>query len=170
MVELPRWARAVVAPGPVGGWIDRQPFAGRLVGAVLLLVARLWLAWPFFHSGTLRVGNWSGQAFLFTEIHPVPFLTPALAAWVTTAAELALPVALALGLLTRPAALGLAVMAASIYFVIGQTPQGLENGLSVASEQFPWMAVGLLLVVTGGGPAAFDAILARLPIWRATPA
>lgn len=162
MAELPSWARSLIGPGPLGGWLERRPLAGRLVGALVLLAARLWLAWPFFHSGTLRVGNWSGQAFLFSEVHPVPFLPPDLAALVTTAAELALPLALALGLLTRPAALGLAAMAASIYFVIGQTPEGLENGIAVAAEQLPWMAVGLALVVSGGGPASADALILRL--------
>ena len=166
MLELPGWLRWVVAPGPIGGRIEAWPPAGRWVGAAVLLAARLWLAWPFFHSGMLRIAHWSSQAYLFENVHPLPGLPPILAAVVTTTAELALPVALALGLLARPAALGLAVMAATIYFVIGQTPQGIENGIALASEQVPWMIVGLALTLTGGGPASLDAALFRLPIWQ----
>lgn len=167
MARLPSWLRRLLAPGPIGGWIEGRSLAVRLIGALGLLAGRLWLAWPFFHSGTLRLAHWNGQAYLFEHVHPVPLLPPPLAAVVTTAAELSLPVALAFGLLTRPAALGLAVMAATIYFVIGQTPEGVENGIAVASEQLPWMAVGLALLLTGGGPASLDAVLVRLPIWRA---
>jgi putative oxidoreductase len=45
--------------------------------------------------------------------------------------------------------------------VIGQTPEGIENGIAVASEQFPWMAVGLAIAVVGAGPLSIDAVAKR---------
>jgi putative oxidoreductase len=166
ITSIPALFRMIVDPGPLA----RGPARAKLGGGLLLLAARLWLAWPFLHSGMLRMEHWSSQAFLFEAVHPVPFLAPAVAAVVTTAAELILPVALALGVMARPAALGLAVMAAAIYFVIGQTPAGLENGIAVASEQFPWMAVGLALAASGAGALSIDARLDRRLARKATAA
>ena len=157
MTEFARSAGRLFDPGPVARW----SLPAGLAGGLALLAARLWLGWAFFSAGLTRVSNWGSQSFLFESIHPVPFLPPEVAAPVTTAAELLLPVALALGLLARPAALGLAVMAATIYFVVGQTPQGLENGIALAEEQFPWIAVGLLLAAVGPGPLSLDALAKR---------
>lgn len=158
MPDLVRPARAVLDPGPVAGW--SQP--GWALGGLALLAARLWLGWAFLKTGLHRVETWGSQGFLFGSVHPVPFLEAEIAAVVTTAAELLLPTLLILGLFARPAALGLAVMAATIYFVVGQTPEGLENGIALASEQFPWMAVGLALAALGAGPLSLDALVRRI--------
>ena len=78
-------------PGAGDGWI----------AAGLLAALRLWLAWPFFHTGMLRVERWSTQTFLFGDIHPLPGVDPWIAALLTTTAELTLPVLLAVGLAGR---------------------------------------------------------------------
>ncbi|WP_085123072.1 DoxX family protein [Tistlia consotensis] len=152
-----RLARIVLDPGPTARW---SPTIALLAG-LALLAARLWLGWAFLRTGVHRVATWDSQSFLFSMVHPVPFLPAEIAAPVTTAAELALPSLLILGLLARPAAFGLAVMAATIYFVVGQTPEGIENGIALASEQFPWMAVGLAIAAFGAGPLSLDALLRR---------
>lgn len=157
MTQTMRLATLVLDPGPTGGWA----LPARLLGGLLLLAGRLWLGWSFLSSGLTRVSHWSSQSFLFKSVHPVPFLPADVAAVVTTAAELLLPCALILGLLARPAALGLAVMAATIYFVIGQTPEGIENGIALAAEQFPWMLVGLAIAALGAGPFSLDALIKR---------
>lgn len=157
MADLTRLAAQVLDPGPV----DRLPALSRIGGGLLLLAGRVWLGLAFLSSGLTRVDHWGSQNFLFTSIHPVPFLPADVAAVVTTGAELLLPAALIVGLLARPAALGLAVMAAAIYFVIGQTPEGMENGIAIASEQVPWMAVGLAITVFGAGPFSIDALVSR---------
>ena len=141
------------------GVVDRLSDMVAWAVSVVLLGARIWLALPFFNAGLARVENWGSQTFLFQHIHPVPFLSPSLAAPVTTAGELALPVLLVIGLFGRFAGLGLAVMAATIYFIVGQTPQGIENGIAVASEQIPWILVGLLLFVTGPGRLSLDHLI-----------
>jgi putative oxidoreductase len=83
------------------------------------LAIRLWMAEIFFRSGLLKVQNLSGAVFLFTEVHPVPFLAPWLAACLVTTIELVCPTLLALGLAARLAALPMLVMALVIQFVVG---------------------------------------------------
>jgi len=148
------------------GLVDRMAALPAWALSAVLLVARLWLAEPFFKAGTQRLQTWDSQAFLFEYIHPVPFLSPGFAAFVTTAGEILLPVTLALGLLGRLSALGLAVMAATIFFVVGQTPQGQENGIAIAAEQLPWMLVGLAILVVGPGRIAIDEAIRRYVLRR----
>lgn len=118
------------------------------------IVARFYLALPFWNAGNVRLSSWDSQAFLFEYEHPLPILSPSMAAWVTTAAELVLPILLIVGLFGRLAALGLGIMAATIYFVIG-------GAYAIGAEQFPWMAVGLLLFLTGPGRISLDHVIAR---------
>jgi putative oxidoreductase len=108
--------------------------------------ARFWLGLIFFRSGLLRVESWSSQEFLFDSITPLPGIPPAVAAVVTTAGELVLPVLLWLGLGQRLAALGLFVMTAVIQFIVAQTPEGIENKIGNL-EHYAWM-VGFLLLAT----------------------
>lgn len=157
MANVMRLTGLALDAGPATGWAPPV----KLLGGLVLLAGRLWLGWAFLSSGLTRVSHWSSQHYLFSSVHPVPFLPADVAAVVTTGAELLLPCALILGLLARPAALGLAIMAATIYFVIGQTPEGMENGIAIASEQVPWMAVGLAITVLGAGPLSLDALAGR---------
>lgn len=148
-----RWFLALIfGRGP----FDRLPDMPAWILGLILLAPRIWLALPFWKAGNTRLGGWSSQQILFTVQHPVPFLDPLTAAYVTTIAELTLPVLLVFGLFTRWAALGLAIMAATIYFIVGQTPEGIAAGIPIAREQFPWMLVGLALFVIGPGRVSVD--------------
>ncbi len=71
------------------------------------LVIRLWLACVFFQSGLAKLQNWQGTLYLFRSEYQVPLLPPVWAAYAGTAAELILPVLLAVGLATRFSALAL---------------------------------------------------------------
>ena len=115
----------------------------------LLVIPRFFLALPFFNAGLARLQNWESQAFLFEYEHPLPLLSPGMAAFVTAAAEIVLPILLVMGLFGRFAALGLALMAATIYFLIG-------GAYGIASEQVPWILAGLLLFITGPGRLSLD--------------
>jgi putative oxidoreductase len=126
--------------GSLGALLDR--YFGPLAEAA----ARFWLGLIFFQSGLLRVQHWSSQEFIFESISPLPGVPANLAALVTTAAELVLPVLLWLGLGQRLAALGLFVMTAVIQFVVAQTPEGIENKIGNL-EHYAWM-VGFLLLAT----------------------
>ncbi|MCB9958178.1 MAG: DoxX family membrane protein [Rhodospirillaceae bacterium] len=131
------------------GPLDRVGSGPAWALSAVLLGARLYLALPFWRAGLVRVDQWAAQSYLFELVHPLPGLSPMAAAYITTTAEIALPILLVLGLLGRLAAFGLAAMAATIYFVIG-------GNFAVADEQFPWMAVGLLLTLTGPGCLSID--------------
>lgn len=146
-------------PGPTQQ--ARRP--ARLAAGAGLALARVWLAWPFAMAGWHRVLSWDVQEFLFTDIHPVPFVPAVMAAPLTTGAEIVLSLLLILGLAGRLGAAGLAVMAATLFLVIGQTPQGTENGIAVAAEQIPWILVGGVLFVLGPGTLSVDAVVRS---WR----
>ncbi|GAM72473.1 integral membrane protein [Vibrio sp. JCM 19236] len=68
----------------------------------LLLFCRLWVAWVFFNSGMTKIASWDSTLFLFEYEYQVPILPWELAAYLGTAAELVIPVFIALGLFTRP--------------------------------------------------------------------
>ena len=74
------------------------------------LAARLYVGEAFFRSGLTKIADWETTLFLFQEEYQVPFLPPALAAWLGTVGELVLPVLLVLGLFGRFGALGLSVV------------------------------------------------------------
>ena len=118
----------------------------RVLGPPVEALARVYLGWIFFKAGWGRLNDWSSQEFLFDQIHPVPGLPASLAAVVTTAGELILPLFLWLGLGQRFAALGLFLMTAVIQFVVAQTPEGIENRIGHA-EHYAWM-LGFLLLAT----------------------
>ena len=69
-----------------------------------LLISRLWVAWVFFRSGLTKITTWDSTLFLFQYEYQVPLLPWQLAAYMGAISEIFLPVFLALGLLTRPAA------------------------------------------------------------------
>jgi putative oxidoreductase len=127
---------------------------------LVLLLARLWMAKIFFDSGWARVTNWGSQEFLFSNIHPLPFLPAGIAAPVTTTAELALPALLAIGLLGRLSATGLLIMTMVIQWVVAATPEGMENGIA-NPVHYLWMLVLALLIVVGPGKLSLDRLLFR---------
>jgi putative oxidoreductase len=149
--------RFVIDPGPS----LKLPAIGRYGSVIILTWGRFWLGLPFLKAGLHRLGTWDAQSFLFSEIHPVPLLPAVIAAPLTTGAELVLGALLLLGLAGRLAAAGLGVMAASLFFVIGRTSQGIENGIAVAGEQIPWMIISIVLIVAGPGLLSLDAVIAR---------
>ncbi len=126
------------------------------IGAPLLdLSFRLYLGWAFFQSGLGRAedyfsGNWDTQIFLFDLEHPVPGLDAALAAPITTLAELILPVLVMAGLFTRFGAAGLFVMALVIQLTY------IEN-----SQHLLWMALAASLFIKGPGRLSADHFLVK---------
>ncbi|CZF81831.1 DoxX family protein [Grimontia marina] len=117
---------------------------------VLLLVSRLWVAWVFFKSGQTKVASWDSTLFLFEYEYQVPFLPWEMAAYLGTAAELILPVFLALGLLTRPAAF--ALFAFNIVAVVSY-PALWPKGFF---DHQMWGVMLLVTMIWGPGMAAVD--------------
>ncbi len=58
---------------------------------VSILAMRLWVAWVFFKSGLLKMNSWDSTMYLFENEYAVPLLSPEMAAYMGTAAELTVP-------------------------------------------------------------------------------
>lgn len=122
---------------------------GMFPAALTLLVMRIALAVPYWRSGVLK---WESFPFeispiailLFEEEFKFPF--PEISAHLAALAEVTLPVLLVLGLFTRFAALGLAVMTVVIQFTV---PDGWPTHIL-------WFGLALGLMSHGGGGLALD--------------
>lgn len=124
-----------------------------------LLGFRLYVAWAFFASGLTKVKSWSSTLSLFEDEYVVPILSPELAAYLGTAAELVLPVLLAVGLLTRPAALGLFVF--NIVAVISYPYLFTVEGAGGFWQHVVWGAMLWTVFVFGPGKWSLDFPLSR---------
>lgn len=91
--------------------------------------------------------------YLFELEYQVPILPWELAAYLGTAAELTLPIFVALGLLSRPMALALFIF--NIVAVISY-PVLWEQGFY---DHQLWGLMLLLVVVWGAGPISLDKVL-----------
>ena len=136
--------------GQVAGWLDRN--AAPLVD----LAIRLVMASVFFRSALQKLSDWPATLYLFQYEYEVPLLPPELAAPLTTAAELTMPVLLVLGLGTRLAAVPLLAMAMVIQFVLGARNPAFDNPQHVL-----WMLLLASLIVRGGGSLSLDRLIAR---------
>jgi len=142
---------------PVTGGLRRvfAAYAGtatalrRIIGPLLDLYIRLWLAQGFFVSGLLKATNWDNALALARYEYPVSWLDPVTAAWLGGATELIAPVLLALGFATRLAAVPLAVLALVIQF----------NYLALDTHLL-WAALLAGYAVRGAGVLSLDRLLA----------
>jgi putative oxidoreductase len=131
-------------------------FAERWLAPIVLLAIRLWMADIFFRSGLLKIQDPDGAIFLFAQVHPVPFLPPALAAYLATTIELVCSSLLALGLAARLAALPMLGMVLVIQFVVGA-----HNPTFYQTEHDYWMFLLAVIVTKGPGRLSLDHLLAR---------
>lgn len=126
--------------------------------SVTLLVLRLTLALPFWKSGLTKWDGWFTISFgakaLFTDEYRLhlfgaeyPFPYPETMALASAVGEIALPLLLVFGFLTRYAALGILAMTAIIQLTY---PDGWQN------FHLPWAAMALGLLTFGGGRIALD--------------
>ena len=141
-------------------------------GADLMgLTIRLYVGWQFFHSGALKlgwnislsglnkIGDWESTVALFRDEYHVPVLPPELAAVMGAGGELLLPLLLFVGLLSRPAALGL--FAVNAMAVISY-PQLFKFDCPAAiNDHFYWGALLLVTATFGPGRIALDQWLAK---------
>jgi NADH dehydrogenase FAD-containing subunit/uncharacterized membrane protein YphA (DoxX/SURF4 family) len=150
-------ARKQTPPHRASGGL-RRAFAGyagtvtalqRVIAPLLDLYVRLWLAQGFFVSGLLKVSNWDNALALSRYEYPVGWMDPVTAAYLGAATELIAPVLLALGLMTRVAAVPLALLSLVIQF----NYQALDTHLL-------WAALLAGYVVRGAGPLSLDRLLA----------
>ena len=76
-------------------------------GSIMSLAIRVYVGLQFFKAGLVKIGDWSATLALFRDEYHVHVLPPELAAVMGATGELALPILLFVGVLSRPAALGL---------------------------------------------------------------
>jgi putative oxidoreductase len=119
------------------------------------LAARAYLFRAFFYSGMISfnrflTGEWETTVFLYTYEHPVPLLKPEIAAVVSTAAELALPLLLLIGFASRFCAAGLLVMSLLIEFTYMHSLQ-----------HYLWMFLASSLMLKGAGRFSLDSFLVK---------
>ncbi|MFA5515561.1 MAG: DoxX family protein [Desulfuromonadales bacterium] len=133
---------------------------------VAALILRVSLGVVFFPHGAQKVLGWfgghglSGTLQYFTEGMGIPYVL----ALLVIIAELLGSLALIAGLLTRPAAFGIAsVMVGAIYNVHWQYGFFMNWGGQQAGEGFEYhllaIAIALALMVKGGGAASIDRVI-----------
>ncbi len=128
----------------------------RIPHELIALLARLSAGTIFLRSGLLKLEGWADGTTLalFREEYRLPLLSPELASWLATAAELSLPLLLFAGLLTRPAALALLGMTLVIQLFV--YPNAFDtHGV--------WAVTLLYLAKFGPGTLSVDRLIRRTP-------
>jgi putative oxidoreductase len=108
----------------------------------------------FFLSGLVKIGDWDATIFLFQTEYRLPLLPPQLAATISAACELGMPVLLVLGLFSRLAALPLIGMTLVIHFVLGAA-----NPVYRSLDHVYWLFLLAAIVVQGAGRLSLDALI-----------
>ena len=124
----------------------------RIPHELLALLARLSIGTIVLRSGLLKLDGWaSGTTLaLFREEYMLPLLSPEVASYMATAAELSLPILLFLGLFTRPAALALLGMTLVIEIFV------YPNAFATHGV---WAVALLYLAKFGPGSLALDRLI-----------
>ncbi len=123
-------------------------------GSLLSLAIRLYVGWQFFKSGLTKINDWSTTLALFRDEYTVPLLPPEVAALMGTMGELTLPILLFVGLLSRPAALGL--LAVNVMAVVSY-PQLFKFECPAAiNDHFYWGVLLLVIFAFGPGRLSLD--------------
>jgi putative oxidoreductase len=128
-------------------------------GSLMSLALRLYLGWVFFKSGLTKIADWDSTVQLFTDEYQTPLLSPEVAAVLGAAGELTLPLLLFVGLLSRPAALGL--FAVNLMAVVSYPQLWKFDCPAAINDHKYWGVLLLVLVVFGPGRFALDALAGK---------
>lgn len=128
-------------------------------GALLSLAIRWYVGWQFFKSGMLKVSDWGSTLALFQYEYHVPVLSPQIAAVMGVFGELTFPALLFIGLVSRPAALGL--FAVNLMAVISYSQLFAFECPAAINDHFYWGALLLALIAFGPGRLSLDYWLSR---------
>jgi putative oxidoreductase len=126
-----------------------------LLEPVALLAARWYVAWAFLASGLTKLRDWESTLMLFEYEYQVPVLPFELAAYLGTAAEIALPLLLITGLASRFSAL-------SLFFVNIVAVISLEEIAPAAyAEHVLWGVLLIQVAIFNGGRFAVDRLVEK---------
>jgi putative oxidoreductase len=124
---------------------------GRAPQAAFELAWRIAVGAVFFKSGLVKIASWESTLGLFRDEYRVPLLPIELAASLATAAELACPVLIVLGLFARLGAAALLGMTFVIQFFVYP-----ENW----AEHLMWASLLGWVVSRGPGALSIDRLIA----------
>ncbi len=127
---------------------------------LLDLSLRVWVGYVFFLSGLTKIQSWSTTVMLFEYEYSVPLLSPTLAAWMGTAAELILPIFLVLGFLGRPTALAMFIFNIIAVYSYSSFLFG-EDGAAGLQQHMMWGMMLLVSFIHGPGKLSLDALIAK---------
>lgn len=122
------------------------------------IMVRLYLLKVFFQSGLTKIQSWQSTLDLFAYEYSVPLLSPKVAAIMGTGGELILPVLLLVGLMTRPAAIGLFILNAVAAYAYALTDYYNMVGML---DHILWGAMILVYVLYGPSPLSIDNLLSK---------
>ena len=132
----------------IGGWLR---ISDLILAPSMDFIRRLTLAQVFFVSGFLKLSDWDNALYLSAHEYPVSWINPVTAATIGVAIEVLCPILLALGLMTRLAALPLLILTA-----IAQTVYQPVNA------QVFWIVILGYWVVMGANKDSLDHLLRGL--------
>jgi putative oxidoreductase len=128
-------------------------------GSLMSLALRWYVGWQFFKAGMIKVSDWGATLALFHDEYKVPVLPPDLAAYMGAGGELTFPLLLFVGLISRPAAVGLLFVNA---MAVISYPQLFTFDCPAAiNDHFYWCVMLLVLIAFGPGKFSLDAVLTR---------
>ena len=150
---------------------DAHAAFGRLLDhfrSLLLLGTRLYVGWPYWKAGSLKISSLGTSLELFrAEHHAAGLSGPAFVA--EASGELLCAALLLLGLFGRAGALGAFCLNAAV--LISYHPVGLMAGEAIARERYTlWGFMLLVLTIFGPGRIALDTWLERRSAARCRPA
>ncbi len=119
-------------------------------GDALVLVLRIWIAMVFWKSALVSVGDWTSTLGLFVTEFRVPYLSPSLSAYSSTAIEFLGGFMLVIGLGTRLATLPLLCLTGVIQFTYEHH-----------HDHFLWALALILLLLHGPGRYSWDFFFRR---------
>ena len=122
---------------------------------VFVLAVRLYVASVFLKSGLTKIASMDSTILLFTHEYQVPLLSPEVAAYLSTGAELVLPVLLALGLGGR-----LAAAALFAFNIVAVFSYPELNEVGVMQHQY-WGVLLLIPLLYGPGKLSIDHLIRR---------
>src|SRR5450755_788177 len=141
-------AKAAAATRPIPKlWTS---LLGGIAWPYVELAIRIWIAKLFAFFGFMQMLNWETTLAVAAQENPIPFLAPSSAAFLSTVIYIVCAVLLAIGFMTRYAALPLLFLA--LITQLRYTP---------FDTQLFWMALAGWFAIYGAGPISVDNLLRR---------